>query len=59
MKPVRLWSPFSSWVYTAFVREWRFNAFAEFERLGSAIANSPIVTEHDVATVFVGAIYTL
>ena len=39
--------------------KWRFNAFAEFERLGSAIAESPIVAEHDVATVFVGAIYAL
>jgi MipA family protein len=37
--------------------KWRFNAFAEFERLGSAIADSPIVAEHNVATVFVGAIY--
>jgi outer membrane protein len=36
---------------------WRFNAFAEYERLGSAIANSPIVAEHHVATAFVGAIY--
>jgi outer membrane protein len=40
-------------------RKWRFNAFAEFERLGDAIADSPIVAEHSVATVFVGAIYTL
>jgi MipA family protein len=37
--------------------KWRFNAFVEYERLGSAIANSPIVAEHHVATVFVGAIY--
>jgi outer membrane protein len=39
--------------------KWRFNAFAEFERLGNAIADSPIVAEHNVATVFVGAIYAL
>lgn len=39
-------------------RKWRFNAFAEYERLGNAIANSPIVAEHGVATVFMGAIYT-
>jgi outer membrane protein len=38
--------------------KWRFNAFAEYERLGNGIANSPIVAEHSVATVFVGAIYT-
>jgi outer membrane protein len=37
--------------------KWRFNAFAEYERLGNGIADSPIVAEHSVATVFVGAIY--
>jgi outer membrane protein len=37
--------------------KWRFNAFAEYDRLGSSIANSPIVAEHYVATAFVGAIY--
>jgi outer membrane protein len=37
---------------------WRFNAFAVYERLAGGIASSPIVAEHDVATVFVGAIYT-
>jgi MipA family protein len=38
--------------------KWRFNAFAEYERLGNGIADSPIVAEHSVATAFVGAIYT-
>jgi MipA family protein len=38
--------------------KWRFNAFAEYERLGNGIADSPIVAEHSVATVFTGAIYT-
>jgi MipA family protein len=38
--------------------KWRFNAFVEYERLGNAIANSPIVAEHQVETAFVGAIYT-
>ena len=38
--------------------KWRFNAFAEYEHLGNGIADSPIVAEHGVATVFVGAIYT-
>jgi outer membrane protein len=37
---------------------WRFSAFAQYERLGSAIADSPIVVERYVATAFVGAIYT-
>jgi outer membrane protein len=39
-------------------RKWRLSAFAEYERLGNAIANSPIVEERYVETVFVGAIYT-
>jgi outer membrane protein len=38
--------------------KWRFNAFAEYERLAGAVANSPIVAEHHVATIFVGAVYT-
>jgi len=38
--------------------KWHFNAFAEYERLGSAIADSPIVAEHYVVTAFVGAVYT-
>jgi len=37
---------------------WRLDTFAEYERLGGGIANSPIVAEHSVATMFVGAIYT-
>lgn len=35
---------------------WTLSALAEYERLGSAIAASPLVTERYVATVFVGAI---
>jgi outer membrane protein len=38
--------------------KWRFDAFAEYERLANAIADSPIVSEHHVQTVFVGAIRT-
>ena len=37
---------------------WRLSTFAQYERLGSAIADSPIVAEHYVATAFVGATYT-
>jgi outer membrane protein len=37
--------------------KWRFYAFAEYERLASAIADSPIVAERYVATSFIGAIY--
>jgi outer membrane protein len=38
--------------------KWRFNTFAEYERLGSAIADSPIVAEHHVTTAFIGTVYT-
>jgi outer membrane protein len=38
--------------------KWRFYAFAEYERLANAIADSPLVAERYVATSFIGAIYT-
>jgi MipA family protein len=38
--------------------KWRLYAFAEYERLADAIADSPIVAEHYVATSFIGAIYS-
>jgi outer membrane protein len=51
--------PFVKVGYTLPLAEkWRFNAFTEYERLGDGIANSPIVAERGVATVFVGAVYT-
>jgi outer membrane protein len=37
--------------------KWRFNAFAQYEHLSNAIADSPIIADRYVATVFVGAIY--
>jgi outer membrane protein len=37
--------------------KWRFNAFAQDEKLADAIANSPIVAEHHVVTAFVGCTY--
>jgi len=52
-------NPFFKLGYTLpLAGKWRFNAFAEYERLGSAIADSPIVAEHYVVTAFVGAVYT-
>jgi outer membrane protein len=52
-------NPFIKLGYTLpLAGKWRLSAFAHYERLGSAIAHSPIVTEHYVATAFVGAIYT-
>jgi MipA family protein len=38
-------------------RKWRLSTFAQYEHLSNAIANSPIVAERYVATVFVGAVY--
>ena len=52
-------NPFVKLGYTLpLAGKWRFSAFAQYERLGNAIANSPIVEERFVATAFVGAIYT-
>jgi outer membrane protein len=51
--------PFVKLAYTLpLSSKWRFDAFYQYERLGNSIANSPIVAEHSVATMFVGAIYT-
>jgi MipA family protein len=51
--------PFIKLGYTVpMTGRWRFSAFAQYERLGNAIADSPIVVERYVATAFVGAIYT-
>ncbi len=38
--------------------KWRLSAFAECERLGDSIADSPIVAEQYVTTAFIGAVYT-
>jgi MipA family protein len=37
--------------------KWRLTAFAEYEHLGSAIGDSPVVNAHYVLTVFAGATY--
>jgi outer membrane scaffolding protein for murein synthesis (MipA/OmpV family) len=50
--------PFAKLAYTMpLSSKWRFDAFTEYERLGNAIASSPIVDKHSVTTVFVGAVY--
>lgn len=50
--------PFIKLGYTLPLRgKWRINAFVEYERLAPAIANSPIVAAHHVATSFAGVIY--
>lgn len=38
-------------------RKWTFDAFVHCERLGNAIADSPIVDRHYVTTAFLGATY--
>jgi len=53
-----VFDPFVKLAYTLPLSgKWRFNAFAEYEHLGKGIADSPIIAEHGVATVFVGATY--
>jgi MipA family protein len=51
-------NPFMKLSYTRpLSRKWRLTALLQYERLGKAIADSPIVTQHYVATVFAGATY--
>lgn len=51
-------NPFFKFKYgRSLAGKWRLDAFVEYERLGSAIADSPIVTNHFVVTAFVGATY--
>jgi outer membrane protein len=58
-RPGSALDPFFKLGYTLpLAGKWRFYAFAEYERLASAIADSPIVAERYVATSFIGAIYT-
>ena len=40
-------------------RKWKLDAFVHCERLGNAIADSPIVRGHYVTTAFVGATYVI
>jgi outer membrane protein len=50
--------PFLKLAYTRPLRsQWRIDAFVQYERLGAAVADSPIVAKDYVATVFIGCIY--
>ena len=52
-------NPFLKLGYTLpLTGKWRFTAFVEYEKLGNAIAASPIVAENHVETAFVGAVYS-
>jgi MipA family protein len=51
-------NPFAKLSYTRpLVGKWRLTAFVHYERLGNAIADSPIVAQHHVTTAFFGATY--
>jgi outer membrane protein len=39
-------------------RSWRLSTFAQYEHLANAIAHSPIVAEHYVATAFIGVVHS-
>jgi outer membrane protein len=56
-------SAFSPFVKVHFSRplseRWTFNAFAHYEFLSSSIANSPIVSQNHVATLFAGAVFRI
>ena len=48
--------PFVKFGYTRqLAHHWRLTALAQYEYLGKAIADSPIIAQHYVATVFAGA----
>jgi len=51
-------NPFVKLGYTrTLTRKWRLTALAQYELLGNSIADSPIVAQRHVATVFVGTTY--
>jgi outer membrane protein len=53
-------NPFIKLGYTrALSARWSLNAFVHYERLGDAVAESPIIAEGDVATIFAGATFKL
>jgi len=53
-------NPFVKLRYSHTLSErWTINAFAHYERLAGAIANSPIITEDHVTTVFAGVVFRI
>lgn len=57
-RPGAALNPFVKLRYTLpLAGKWCFDAFAEYERLGRPIGDSPIVTERHVTTAFIGALY--
>ena len=41
-------------IHARLSERWTLNAFVHYEHLGNEIADSPIVSDHDVVTAFVG-----
>jgi outer membrane protein len=59
-EPGAAFNPFIKLGYSRpLAQRWTFTAFAHYEYLDNAIANSPIVAEHGVTTVFAGVSYKL
>jgi MipA family protein len=57
-EPGSAFNPFLKLGYTLPLSDrWSFNAFAHYERLGSAIADSPIISDGGVVTAFAGFVY--
>jgi outer membrane protein len=53
------WDPFLKLGYRRpLAGKWSFNAFVDYEKLGAAIADSPIIAHRYVATGFAGAVYS-
>jgi len=57
-EPGAAFNPFVKVRYSLPVSDrWSVNAFAQYERLGSGIAESPVITEDHVTTFFVGVAF--
>jgi MipA family protein len=57
-EPGSAFNPFLKLGYTLPLSDrWSFNAFAHYERLDSAIADSPVIADRGVATAFAGFVY--
>jgi outer membrane protein len=53
------WDPFVKLAYSLpLTHKWHFIAFAQYEYLSHAIADSPIVAQHYVVTAFTGVVYS-
>jgi len=59
-EPGSAFNPFVKLRYSHTLSDrWSINAFAHYEKLGGAIANSPIITENHVTTAFAGVVFRI